>query len=269
MPSSTPIAAPQSGPLRRLARAVTIAALVTLAGAAAAQERRMLDADEAVPFRGVGRLNVAGARFCTATLVAPDEALTAAHCLFHPRTRAPVPASELRFVAGLRLGETAAVRRVAEAAVHPDFRFDGAADLAGVQADLALLRLARPVPADAATPIGPGGFAPDGGPLTIVSYARDRAQAPSIEAPCGVVATFGAGAALDCTVNFGASGAPVLQGEGAGVHLVGVVSAMGLADGRDVTLVALAEPALARLRALLDAEPPVSRGLKPAEALPN
>ena len=57
-----------------------------LAGAAAAgeliwpesgAERRMLLPEEAVTFRAVGRLNVAGSRFCTATLVSPTEVLTA------------------------------------------------------------------------------------------------------------------------------------------------------------------------------------------------
>ena len=41
-----------------LARLVVL--LCLLAGAGAAEERRLLDAEEAAPFRGVGRLNVAG-----------------------------------------------------------------------------------------------------------------------------------------------------------------------------------------------------------------
>ena len=56
-------------------------------------------AEEALAFHGVGRLNIAGSRFCTATLIAPDVIVTAAHCLFHPQTGKRVPESELRFVA--------------------------------------------------------------------------------------------------------------------------------------------------------------------------
>ena len=46
----------------------------------------MLEAEEAVALRGVGRLNVAGTRFCTATLISETVIVTAAHCLFDPRT---------------------------------------------------------------------------------------------------------------------------------------------------------------------------------------
>lgn len=219
-------------------------------------ERRMLEAEEAQAFRGVGRLNLAGTRFCTATLIAPDVVVTAAHCLYHPRTYARVPASELRFVAGLRLGETAAVRRATRAVTRPGFAFEGFAALEEVTADLALVELASPVPEEDARPFATGALDPVA-PLAIVSYARDRAQAPSIEAPCLVASTFGGAAAIACAVNYGASGAPVFQGEGAARRLVAVVSAMGkvLATGSDVTLSVLVEPGLDALLEELRAAP--------------
>ncbi len=233
--------------------------LVLDSAAAMAQgpERRMLEDDEAPAFRGVGRLNVAGTRFCTATLIAPDVIVTAAHCLYNPRTHERVPVSELRFVAGLRLGETAAVRQAAGAVIHPDFAFEGFADLGGVRADLAVVRLARPVPGTDAPAFSAGGLAA-GAPISIVSYARDRSQAPSIEAPCQLASIFGGAVAIDCAVTYGASGAPVLQGEGAGARVVGVVSAMGrvLATDADVTLAVLVEPGL---EALLEDLPDVAR----------
>ena len=187
----------------------------------------MLEADEAVAFRGVGRLNVAGTRFCTATLISETVIVTAAHCLFHPRTRERVPLGEFRFVAGLRIGKTAAVRRVVRAVTHPDFAFEGLASPAGVVADLALLELAGRSPAEDAAAFATGDLGAERRPLAIVSYARDRAQAPSIESPCGLASAFAGVAALDCAVNYGASGAPVLQGEEADRRLVAVVSAMG------------------------------------------
>ena len=174
----------------------------------------MLEADEAVAFRGVGRLNVAGTRFCTATLISRDG--------HRHRGALPLPPAHARAGAArgvpLRrrapLGETAAVRRVVRAVTQPDFAFEGLASPEGVAADLALLELARPVPAEDAAAFATGDLGAEAAPLAIVSYARDRAQAPSIEAPCGLVAVFAGVAALDCAVNYGASGAPVLQGEG-------------------------------------------------------
>ncbi len=242
-------------------------AAMLLAGAAAAAppdarpdgapERRMLDTEEAVAFHGVGRLNVAGTRFCTATLISETVIITAAHCIFHPRSRARVPLSEFRFVAGLRMGEAVAVRRVARAVIHPEFTFEGLASPAGVSADLALLELADPVPAEEAPAFAPGDLREDGGPIAIVSYARDRAQAPSIEAPCNPVVIFAGVVALHCGVTYGASGAPVLQGGEEGWVLVAVVSAMGavVATEAEVTLAVLAGAWIAPLLATLAAEP--------------
>jgi protease YdgD len=246
---------------------------LVLAGAAAAQEapeRRMLGAEEAAAFTAVGRLNVAGTWFCTATLVERDVIVTAAHCLHNPLTGARIRDSELRFVAGYRLGQGAAVRRIAQTLADPAFDFAARATYAGVGADLAVALLQRPVPR-AVTPFPtaprPGGT----GPLSIVSYAQDRREAPSIEAPCGVVETAGPVVALDCAVTYGASGSPIFEGEGEGRRLVGVVSAMGRLRRQelDVTFVrflgldlhALVE----RLRAApflapVDASPPPPRG---------
>ena len=112
------------------------------------------------------------------------------------------------------------------------------------------------VPEEDARPFATGELDP-AAPLAIVSYARDRAQAPSIEAPCLLASTFGGAAAIDCAVNYGASGAPVFQGEGEAARLVAVVSAMGkvLATGGDVTLAVLVEPGLGALIEELRAAP--------------
>jgi protease YdgD len=240
--------------LRRLVLAVL---LLGLPAAAQDPERRMLTAGEATAFRGVGRLNIAGTWFCTATLIAPDVIVTAAHCLYHPLTGARVRDSELRFLAGYRLGEARAVRRVARTLVDPGFAFDARATYAGVGADLALALLSRPVPA-AVAPFPTAAFEEGAAPLAIVSYAQDRAHAPSIEAPCGIVETTGPVLALDCAVTYGASGSPLFQGVPPELRLVGVVSAMGrlLRPPQDVTFARFLGPGLEALIAELRAGPP-------------
>ncbi len=225
-----------------------------LAFAAAAQDepqRRILSAEEGAAYAAVGRLNIAGTRFCTATLIEPAVIATAAHCLYQPRTGARVPLSEFRFVAGFRRGKYAALRNTVRAATAEGYVFDGVPDFAGVSADLALLELDAPVDAEAATPLAPGPLAD--GPLAIISYARDRPQLPSIERPCPAVSSLRGVLALACGVNFGASGGPVLAGEGADARLVAVVSAMGrlVESGDDVTLAVVTEPGFAALRARL------------------
>jgi V8-like Glu-specific endopeptidase len=250
-------------------RLVLVALLLLPAAATAeAAERRMLDAEEAARFEGVGRLNIAGSRFCTATLVAPDVIVTAAHCLFHPLTGARVADGELRFVAGYRIRDRAALRRVTRTVVDPGYTFESRATYAGVGADLALGRLDRPVP-EAVVPFATAALA-DRGPLAIVSYGQDRPHAPSIEAPCGIVERTDPVLALDCAVTYGASGSPLFQGapgqgEAGDLRLVGVVSAMGrlIRPAVDVTFArtfARLPDALAPLLATLDAAPAAAPG---------
>lgn len=230
--------------------------LLPVASEAEAPERRMLAAEAAAAFTGVGRLNIAGNRFCTATLVAPDVIATAAHCLFHPLTGARVADGELRFVAGYRMRDRAALRRVTKTVIDPAYAFEARATYAGVGADLALGRLDKPVP-EAVFPFATAAVA-DADPLSIVSYGEDRPHAPSIEAPCGIVERTDPVVALDCAVTYGASGSPLFQGEGEGRRLVGVVSAMGrlIRPPVDVTFARLFGDGLAPLLAALPAEAP-------------
>jgi V8-like Glu-specific endopeptidase len=202
-----------------------LAALLLAAPAAGEGGRRMLTEAEAPAWAAVGRLNVAGRRFCTATLITDRHALTAAHCLYNPRTRAPVAAAEFRFLAGLGPDGHARVRMVTRLAAPPDYRYDPRPAYAQVALDLAVVELDPPFGPDEARPFAldrtPGWDAP--GP--VVSYARDRAFAPSIEATCPVRAADEGVAALVCDVEQGASGSPVFRTAGGAPVILGVVSA--------------------------------------------
>lgn len=228
-------------------------------GAQAQTERRLLSTGEAAEFRGVGRLNVYGSRFCTATLIDATHVLTAAHCLYSPITKRLVLLHGLTFVAGQYRDEYAAVRRVVRMATLPDFDFSAAANLGDVSRDMALLELDRPVPRSAAEPMPVAASGGEGGGL-IVSYARDRAYAPSVAGPCAPRGVTGAGVAmLACGVNAGVSGAPVFAGRAGARRVVAVVSAMARdTRGSDIALTVIAPPRIAALRAALADEPAMS-----------
>ncbi|WP_424928472.1 trypsin-like serine peptidase [Amaricoccus tamworthensis] len=215
-------------------------------------EPRRMSAAEARNWQAVGRLNVSGTRFCTATLIAPDIVLTAAHCVFHPKTGKKVPVSEFRFVAGWRKGDYAARRRVADAQSLPGF-VPGVPALDGVEHDLAVLRLRSPIPDNRAKPLGVTLPSRRGSSMTLVSYDHHRANAPSIRDTCLLMRVERAKAVTDCTIIEGASGAPVLVQRDGNWLVAGVASAMGrIFTGREVTLLATAGSRVPDLIAEMD-----------------
>jgi protease YdgD len=242
--------------LRRSPRIAAALVLVLSAFAAGASDRedRLLDPEEARAYRAVGRLNVAGSRFCTAALIAPREIVTAAHCLFHPRTGQRVPVSEMRFVAGLYREAHASLRRVEAAAVPVDFELETEAPGDSIARDIALLRLAAPVGAGDATPL-PVGVAGQPRDLSIVGYSRERAEAPSIVERCLPLGQRGGVLALSCRITFGASGAPVIDTRGDGNRIFAIASAIArnTPDRHSATFVVRVDPSdLVSLRRDLD-----------------
>jgi V8-like Glu-specific endopeptidase len=216
--------------------------LAVPAGGQASEPLEPLDTiDAGRGWEAVGRLNFRERGFCTASLITADVVMTAAHCLFDKATGARLAPDEIEFQAGLRSGRAEAHRGVRRIVMHPGYDFAAEDRLRKVGSDLALLELDRPIREGHVRPFRTQSRIGAGQSVEVVSYARDRADAPSREKACTVLTRDADVLVLSCSVDFGASGAPVFASFNGETRIVSVISAKAEWEGHPVALAAAME----------------------------
>ena len=219
-------------------------------------------------WQAVGRLNLDARGFCTATLIAPDRVLTAAHCLFDPETGARIDDRAIEFLAAWRIGHAEAIRGIRRAAIAPDFRMTDERTLVRVANDLAVLQLDQPIRLSGVQPF-PVALQPParGAAVAVVSYARGREGAPSLQDRCTVLDRLHEGVVvMTCAIDSGASGAPVFALERGVPRIVSVISAMAESEGQSLALGMRLDGRIAALMAELDIPQGPVRRLRPTPA---
>lgn len=235
---------------------VTVVSFVITTTALAQEDklRRLETGDDARAWEAVGRIDIDGKGFCTGALIAPDLVLTAAHCMFDSETQNRIDPARISFLAGWRTGRASAYRKVRHAVIHESYVFDGQASSSGVRNDLALLALDRPIRNGRILPFETAARPRRGDKVGVVSYARDRADAPSLQEVCNVLAQQDGVLVTSCNVDFGSSGAPIFSFADGAPRIVSVVSAKAEANGEVVALGTALNAPLAELQAQLVAQ---------------
>lgn len=186
-------------------------AFAIMCGVAQAEKLTALDRDYAAKgWEAVGRLDIKGGGFCSATLIAPNLVLSAAHCVYDRAARLRRP-DQLTFNAGLRNGQAAATRAIANVAAHPGFNPHIPLTEDNVAHDLALLELAEPIASHDINPFILHGESVDVGDVSVVSYGQGREDLQSRQRACKLFHRSGNVLVFDCDVTFGSSGAPVFS----------------------------------------------------------
>ncbi|MEP3673975.1 trypsin-like serine protease [Sulfitobacter sp.] len=189
--------------------------------------------EQASPWKAVGRLDNGGG-FCTATLIAPDLVLTAAHCTYREDGTA-VAAKELTFRAGFREGRAEAERNVIQIARPEAYQYDGGEAITRIANDVALLRLSIPIATHVISPFVVEPRLLREGEVSVVSYGRGREDLPSFQDTCSVLRSFQGVMAMDCNVTFGSSGAPVFRRDGERIRIASIISGTASFNGVQYT----------------------------------
>ncbi|MEM9970155.1 MAG: trypsin-like peptidase domain-containing protein [Pseudomonadota bacterium] len=169
----------------------------------------------------MGRLETgASGAFCTGVLVSPDLVLTAAHCVAKYEGALSLQEAEFSFRPGtLRASPAFSADHVV---LHPLYR-RSLNYLQQLRFDVALVKLAEPVPDTVTLPLPYGVEAELGENLFIASWRAVAGGTPE-QKSCDVISGMPGLVTLDCAVWGGESGSPVLRKSETGLEVVAVVS---------------------------------------------
>ncbi|SHG79334.1 V8-like Glu-specific endopeptidase [Cognatiyoonia sediminum] len=191
-----------------------------------AQQVTRLTPTQQAPWAAVGQLvkgRIGTQSVCTATLVAPDVILTAAHCVNGAKNETPSGLRQYTFAAGWNKGEAFATRSISEIIVPRSYVPGGEDRLRNLNSDWALVRLSDPI-----TNIEPVPIVPLPGPWETVyflTYSNAEPDTPYLTSGCAHRTLEEGPLQIACPVSSGNSGAAVFVGQPDNPQIVAVIAA--------------------------------------------
>lgn len=216
-----------------------------LAGSVLAGERPSVDG---WPGFAVGKVNIRGGGFCTATLIGQDRALTAAHCLRDPAGRW-YPAGRMMVEMAPHRDRRQGHAAVREIRAAPGLRWDPSGAPVDPALDWAVLELGgegdrdrRVRPVAMASPSERAALGP-GSQVVLVAYTAQRPYVATLAEGCTVRELRGRPRMLlhDCAASAAIAGAPVFLETAEGPVLLGIQVGTGSLDRQPVGVAALLE----------------------------
>jgi protease YdgD len=191
--------------MRLIPQSTMAAILLFWASAAQAQLVAADPATSAYASSSIGRLNNGTGGYCSAALVGPDLAVTAAHCLYNFRTKRWIAPDSLHLLLGFDRGNHEFHGRVARYRMG---RYDPQQPSETAGADWALLRLDRSVP----EPYAHLGQAKDveGRRFRAAGFGSPRKYRLSVSEEC-ILSRRGGLAVSRCSSAPGMSGGPLID----------------------------------------------------------
>ncbi|MEL6640974.1 MAG: trypsin-like serine protease [Pseudomonadota bacterium] len=228
-------------------RSFLISFLLFFAATSATAQSELISLEDRYATEGweaVGRLDIGRyGSFCTATLIRDRLLLTAAHCVYDESGKLR-PTSDFTFRAALRNGRAEATRGIVRIVPHPAYIDDGTETISQemITNDIAVLELAQAIRLSSVQPFPISARPRRGDEVTIVSYGRDRSEAPSLQKSCSILGHRGGNLVMNCSIVKGSSGSPVFRVENGRTVIVSVVSATSGANSAISLGTSLQEP---------------------------